>query len=233
MLNHGSAKVRHATWDTVRVSSSHYFSESPSSPAKPRDICVTLAGETYQVTTSSGVFSPEQLDRGTSVLLRQVPDPPAVGDILDIGCGWGPITLDAALRAPQTRVWGVDVNERSLALTKQNAERLGLTQVRVARPEDVPASMSFAEIRSNPPIRVGKQQLHELLETWLPRLVPGGAAYLVVAKHLGAESLQAWITKRFAETHEVDRYARDKGFHIIEVLARERESEETDSRDLD
>lgn len=136
------------------------------------------------------------------------------GPLLDIGCGWGPIALHAALTNPDREVWAIDVNERSLELTKQNAARLGLDNVRVASPDDVPPDVTFAEIRSNPPIRVGKEVLHGILETWLPKLSPGGSAFFVVAKHLGADSLQKWIGTTF-DTLEVERAARKKGFHVI------------------
>lgn len=137
--------------------------------------------------------------------------------ILDIGAGWGPIALDAALAHPGREVWAIDVNERSRELTARNAERLGLTNVRVAAPDDVPADLVFAEIRSNPPIRVGKEALHGILETWLPRLSPDGAAFLVVAKHLGADSLQRWIAETFPDL-AVDRASRKKGFHVIRAV---------------
>jgi 16S rRNA G1207 methylase RsmC len=170
------------------------------------------------VTTSAGVFSPEHLDRGTAVLLRALDDAgEGSGPILDIGCGWGPIALDAALRAPEREVWAIDVNERSRELTLQNAARLGLANVRVAAPDEVPQELRFAEIRSNPPIRVGKDALHGILRQWLPRLAEGGAAHLVVAKHLGADSLQRWIGAEFPEL-DVDRAARDKGFHVIRAI---------------
>lgn len=201
----------------------HYFSEAPAGAFLPREIEVVLAGAQRRVVTAGGVFSPEHLDRGTWVLLRSLPEPEAFealapeGPILDIGCGWGPIALAAALEHGEREVWAVDVNERSRELTRRNAERLGLANVRVAGPDDVPEALHFAEIRSNPPVRVGKPVLHGILRRWLPRLVPEGTAYLVVAKHLGADSLQRWIAAEFSEL-DVDRAFRDKGFHVIRAV---------------
>ncbi|MBP6686112.1 MAG: methyltransferase [Leucobacter sp.] len=200
----------------------HYFSESPAGDFTPREIEVTLAGSSHSVLTAGGVFSPEHLDQGTAILLDALPglsqlpaaEGQGAGPLLDIGSGWGPIALDAALGHPGREVWAIDVNERSRELTARNAERLGLANVRVAAPEDVPTDIMFAEIRSNPPIRVGKETLHGILSTWLPRLAPGATAYLVVAKHLGADSLQRWIGDTFTDL-TVDRAARKKGFHVI------------------
>lgn len=205
----------------------HYFSEAPSGEFAPRVISVELAGANRAVVTAGGVFSPDGIDRGTAVLLqalRATEDGPVDGTaadnsrILDIGCGWGAIALDAALSRPRSEVWAVDVNERARELTALNAKRLGLGNVRVAPPAEVPESLSFAEIRSNPPIRVGKAALHGILRQWLPRLAPGGSASLVVAKHLGAESLQRWIATEFGD-FDVARVHRDKGFHVIRVTA--------------
>jgi len=209
----------------------HYFSTAPSGDFTPREIEVELAGATRRLVTAGGVFSPEHLDEGTRLLLAVCDardtadvdtadvdeDRAAPQSILDIGCGWGPIALAAALRHPDATVWAVDVNERARELTAMNAARLGLTNVRVAAPDEVPADITFDAIRSNPPIRVGKQMLHDILERWLPRLTAKGSAQLVVAKHLGADSLQRWLSETFAEL-TVARIARDKGFHVLEAV---------------
>lgn len=202
-----------ACWNTRGVNQ-HYFSESPAGDFTAREIEVQLSGAPRTVITAGGVFSPEHLDRGTEILLRELPAASATGPILDIGCGWGPIALSAALDSPDREVWAVDVNERSRELTRRNATRLGLSNVHVTTPDEVPHDLVFAEIRSNPPIRVGKEALHGILHQWLPRLEPDGVAHLVVAKHLGADSLQRWIATEFPDL-DVTRVARDKGFHVI------------------
>ncbi|WP_298416609.1 methyltransferase [Brevibacterium sp.] len=200
--------------------SEHYFTESPSSEAKTRELRLELAGREVTVETVSGTFSPTRLDLGTSVLLRHLPEPPA-GDVLDLGCGWGPIALHTALEARdaevELRVWALDVNSRSLETTAVNARRLGLETVRTVTAEDIPAEVQFAAIRSNPPIRIGKEALHELLETWLPRLAPDGRADLVVSKNLGADSLQKWIAGMLGDGFEVVRTGSSKGFRVLTI----------------
>ncbi|PFG33490.1 class I SAM-dependent methyltransferase [Sanguibacter antarcticus] len=193
----------------------HYFTAAPASADERRRIRVRLDGEDREVETAGGIFSPGRIDLGTEVLLRSVAAPPD-GALLDLGCGWGPIALTQALQNPRATVWAVDVNERSLDLVRRNAEILGITTLCAVRPEDVPEDVQLAEIWSNPPIRVGKAVLHSMLETWLPRLAPGASAYLVVQRHLGADSLQRWIAERFPED-EVRRTASAKGFRVIQV----------------
>lgn len=194
----------------------HYFVSDPSLPEKRRRIGVELRGRPVDVVTAAGVFSPGDLDKGTAALLRTVPDPQGT-DLLDIGCGWGPITIALAQAAPEARVTAVDVNQRSLQLTAENARSLGLTGVEAALPQDVPEGRTFDTIWSNPPIRVGKDALHEILTTWLPRLNPGGTAWLVVQKNLGGDSLQRWLAQTLTADFRVERAATDKGFRIIAV----------------
>src|SRR3954469_24257231 len=150
-----------------------YFTPRPSGPAGRIVVPVRLAGREVEVVTAAGVFSGDRVDLGTRVLLREAPEPPASGDLLDLGCGWGAIALALGLLSPAASVWAVDVNERALELTGENARRLGTGNVRAVRPEDVPDDVRFDAIWSNPPIRIGKEALHQLLLTWLPRLRPG------------------------------------------------------------
>ena len=192
----------------------HYFTDSPAATdAERRPLDVTLAGREVTVETAGGTFSPTGLDKATAILLDTVPQPPSAADLLDIGCGWGPIALTLALRAPEATVWAVDVTERALDLTCRNAAALGLTNVRTARPDEVPAHLPFAAIWSNPPIRIGKPAVHDLLRTWLPRLAPGADAHLVIGKNLGADGYQRWISTELSLPTE--RVASSKGFRVL------------------
>ena len=200
------------------MASDHYFTAQPAGEAAFRTISVTLAGRKLSVTTAGGVFSPEHLDTGTRVLLERVPAPPAGGDLLDLGCGWGPIAISLALQSPNATVWAVDVNERALDLVRRNVARLGLTNVRAVLPDEVPSEVRFATIWSNPPIRVGKAELHALLESWLPRLDGDATAWLVVAKQLGGDSLQRWIADELG--FDVERAETSKGYRVLEARRR-------------
>jgi 16S rRNA G1207 methylase RsmC len=202
----------------------HYFTARPASADERRTLTVRLAGRDLTVETAGGVFSPGRLDLGTEVLLRSVPPAPSSGDLLDLGCGWGPVALTLALEAPSARVWAVDVNERALDLVRRNAERLGLTNVRAVTPDDVPDDVALATLWSNPPIRVGKDALHAMLLRWLPRLAAEADAYLVVQRNLGADSLQRWlagalgaVTPPGAGPLTVERAASAKGFRVLRV----------------
>ncbi len=194
----------------------HYFSAEPATEAERRRIRVRLEGGDVELTTARGVYSPDRLDPGTSVLLAGAPDPSRTGDLLDIGCGWGPIALTLALRSPRARVWGVDVNHRSIELARANAAALGLDNVSVGDPDDIPDDLRFRTIWSNPPIHVGKPALHGILEHWLPRLTDDGVAHLVVQKHLGSDSLQKWINQQNWKL-TCTRLSSAKAFRILEI----------------
>lgn len=176
-----------------RAVTQQYFAESPDARHRAGTVDLLVAGRTIRLRTDAGVFSADRLDPGTAVLLDTVPEPPRTGDLLDLGCGYGPIALTMALKAPDATVWAVDVNERARELTRANAEAAGCRNVKVGHPDDVPGDLRFAAIWSNPPIRIGKEQLHDLLRHWLERL--DGDGYLVVQKHLGSDSLQRWLTE--------------------------------------
>lgn len=171
----------------------HYFSRHPRAVHRHGAVQLVLPDVSVQLVTDSGVFSARRLDPGTRVLLETAPGPPASGNVLDLGCGYGPIAVVLAARSPGAAVWAVDVNARALELCSQNAARAGLRNVRCLAPDEVEPQVRFQAIYSNPPIRIGKQALYSLLTGWLRRLAPGGAAYLVAHRHLGADSLHKWL----------------------------------------
>ncbi|HRD62695.1 MAG TPA: methyltransferase [Nocardioides sp.] len=192
----------------------HYFSADPSVPFRRTSVAATVWGHELELASGSGVFAQGRVDIGTAVLFRET-DPPAGGRILDLGCGYGVIGLAIAAAAGDAVVTGVDVNERALLLANENAATLGLAdRFSATTPSGVPADATFDELWSNPPIRIGKAALHELLLTWLPRLVPGGRAVLVVGKNLGADSLQRWLGE---QGYQTERIASAKGFRVLQT----------------
>ncbi|WP_426183592.1 class I SAM-dependent methyltransferase [Microbacterium sp. TWP3-1-2b2] len=199
------------------MGSDHYFTAAPASAENLRTIRVTLAGRELEVTTAGGVFSPDRVDAGTAVLFASMPPLPPSGHFLDLGSGWGPISITMALASPHATVWAVDVNERALDLVRRNAEALGITNINAVLPDDVPDDVVFRTIRSNPPIRVGKNVLHDMLERWIPRLDERSDAWLVVQRNLGADSLQRWLGAAFHPGYSVFRTATGKGYRILKV----------------
>ncbi|MCG5214785.1 methyltransferase [Streptosporangium sp. KLBMP 9127] len=195
----------------------HYFQERPEAESRPGTVTLVLPDLHLRLRTDSGMFSPERVDQGTRVLLESVPPPPAEGDLLDLGCGYGPIALTMATRAPRATVWAVDVNRRSLELCEANARTAALDKVRSVHVDEVPPEIRFRAIWSNPAIRIGKPALHEMLTRWLSRLTPDGTAYLVVQKHLGSDSLQRWLTDQGWPT---TRAASRSSYRILKVEAR-------------
>ena len=207
---------------------SHYFSTGDTGntpPSRPRSTQVTVDGRTLVCTTDSGVFATAGLDQGTGVLLDRGARPASgARDLLDVGCGWGPVALALAVRAPGATVWAVDTNRRAVALCAANAEANGLGNVRaVAVDPDTPLGGLDAAagkhvrvdgVWSNPPVRIGKKALHALLLGVLGRIRPGGQAHLVVHKHLGSDSLAAWLD---AQGYSTTRRASRFGYRLLDV----------------
>jgi 16S rRNA (guanine1207-N2)-methyltransferase len=195
----------------------HYFSADPTVTFRREPVAARVWGHDLDLVSGSGVFARGRVDAGTAVLFRET-DPPArdgVRRVLDLGSGWGVIGLAVATAVPSVEVTCVDVNERALLLVRENAAALGLAdRVTAALPAEVDPAATYDEIWSNPPIRVGKEALHELLLTWLPRLAPGGRAVMVVGKNLGADSLQRWLGEQGWPT---TRLASAKGFRVLET----------------
>lgn len=195
-------------------SDEHYFSADPAVAFERIPVEAEVWGRTLHLTSGSGVFAKGRLDVGTAILFRET-EPPAPGRILDLGCGYGVIGLAIAAAVPGAEVTAVDVNERAVLLANENAAALGVTdRYRAAVPGTVDPAATYDEIWSNPPIRIGKEALHELLLTWLPRLRPGGRAVLVVGKNLGADSLQRWLGE---QGYPTTRLGSAKGFRVLET----------------
>jgi 16S rRNA (guanine1207-N2)-methyltransferase len=194
--------------------SSQYFAEQPAAAHRPGSVHVVLPDLHLTLATDSGVFSPERVDPGTRLLLDTAPPPPPGGDLLDLGCGYGPLALVLALRSPGARVWAVDVNRRALDLCRGNVADAGARNISCLPPDDPALPASFSLIWSNPPIRIGKAALHDLLAGWLGRLTDGGAAYLVVQRNLGSDSLQRWLGD---QGWTASRFAARAGYRVLEV----------------
>ena len=199
------------------VDDAHYFDDDPTVASAPVVIDVTLPDTAFVMETDRGVFSRGHVDSGTNLLLRADLPLASTGHLLDLGAGAGPIALAMALRSPQATVWAVDVNSRARELCLRNARRNGIANMRVAAPGDVPPAIRFATIWSNPPVRIGKPAMRGLLLEWLARLDEGGTAYLVVQKHLGADSLQRWLQ---LEGFSTQRTASKTGFRLLAITPR-------------
>ncbi|HEV3101899.1 MAG TPA: methyltransferase [Candidatus Dormibacteraeota bacterium] len=201
---------------TMSIPKSHYFEARPAVPSRPHLVRLKTGGIDLQLQADRGVFGFRGVDLGTLMLLKEAPPPPGQGVLLDLGSGYGPIAIALARRSPQAKVWAVEVNERALELTRVNAVTAGSTNIETSLPEQVPDDLRFDAIYSNPPVRVGKQPLHQLLMQWLPRLKAGAAAYLVVQRNLGADSLQKWLNE---QGFQAARLKSKKGYRILEVKA--------------
>lgn len=191
-----------------------YFATSPSTRSRRREVRLTNRFLDVALVTDRGVFSADRVDLGTRVLLDVAPVPPDTGTFVDLGCGYGPIALSLAAASPAARVVAVDTNERARALTAENAERAGLANVEVLGADEWTEGTAVDLLWSNPPIRIGKRALRELLTTWLSRLAPAGSGLVVVQRNLGADSLQTWLD---AEGWKTDRVASKKGYRVLRI----------------
>ncbi len=194
----------------------HYFADDPGASSQRREVVLHLPDGQLALTTDRGVFSADEVDVGTRYLLLDAPMPPIDRPVTvaDVGCGYGPIALTLARRCPQARVIAVDVNRRARQLCRDNAVRATLGNVVVAGPDEVDPAERLDAFYANPPIRIGKAALHQLLTSWLERLHPDGYAVLVVHKHLGSDSLQAWLEQ---SGYRAVRLGSRLGYRLLEV----------------
>jgi len=204
------------------VSDEQYFAERPTVASQELSFKVGLPDGTMHLTTDRGVFSHGALDTGTRVLILKAPplDPARTGpgsNLLDLGCGVGPIAITLARRAPSATVWAIDVNNRALHLTRENARANKVTNIQTCTPDQIDPTIRFELIWSNPPIHIGKAAMHEMLLLWLSRLTPTGQAVMVVQKHLGSDSLLEWLNR---EGFPTERVSSAKGYRLLRIRPR-------------
>ena len=198
----------------LAVSDNHYFNKDPKSASNLQQVDIELGGKQLRLSTDSGVFSSSGLDKGTQILLRHSEQAIEAGKILDLGAGWGPISIELAIIRPQAEILAVEINNRAIELLEKNVASASLANVQNTSLANIPDN-SVDQIWSNPPIRIGKQNLHNLLIEAFAKLKDGGRAYLVVQKHLGSDSLANWIEKELG--HLVERIDNSKGFRVFRV----------------
>lgn len=201
------------------MSDGQYFTTQPQvasvAHSKQQHVAVVrVANRDIAVGTDRGVFSRKGIDQGTMVLLESAARPPSTGTFLDLGCGAGPIALALAAYSPNATVYAIDINERAQALTAANAQQNGMSNVTACSPLDIADHIRFDVIWSNPPIRIGKQELHALLLTWLSRLTATGEAWLVINRNLGSDSLAVWLIE---QGYLVERLTSKRGFRVLRV----------------
>ena len=190
----------------------HYYTRNPASESRPVDCEYVYRGIPLAFRTDAGVFSKGEVDDGTDLLLKSLPEE-MTGDILDLGCGWGVIGICMARRWPDTRVTMADVNLRALELARGNAER-NRAEVCCLESDGMKAlkDRRFDAVITNPPIRAGKQVIYRMFADAEECLRPGGSLILVIRKQQGAESCLRYLQTLFPK---VEKTAKSGGFWVL------------------
>jgi len=193
----------------------HYYSQQPEAESNRKSWTFTLRGNSFHFQSDRGVFSKNEVDFGSRLLIETFTKPDQKGDLLDVGCGYGPIGISLAKEFKDLTVDMIDVNERAVELAKVNAEANGVKNVRIIASnlfENVDPSKKYAAVLTNPPIRAGKKVVHEIFEKSFESLLPGGELWIVIQKKQGAPSAIAKLDEMFKEVVTVKK---DKGYFII------------------
>ncbi len=197
--------------------SEHYYSEKPSVKSNKQTWSFRLRNKDFMFTSDSGVFSKKEVDFGSRLLIDSFEEPEVEGGILDIGCGYGPIGLSLASDFKDRIIHMIDVNERAVELSNENAEQNGITNVKIYQSDlfsNVDSAQTFASILTNPPIRAGKKVVHAIFEKSAEHLKASGELWIVIQKKQGAPSAIEKLEELFDEVSVVQK---KKGYYIIKA----------------
>ncbi|MDQ0485041.1 class I SAM-dependent methyltransferase [Guptibacillus hwajinpoensis] len=195
----------------------HYYTKNPSVKSDRNRIAEELRGSRFQFTTDSGVFSKKEVDFGSKLLIETFEEPEIEGDIVDVGCGYGPIGISLASEFSNRRFYLLDVNERATELAMNNAIKNGVNNLSVMASDKLSAvkDKTFASVVTNPPIRAGKQVVHGILEEAHHVLEKGGTLWVVIQKKQGAPSAINKLEEMF---QHVDTVVKKKGYYILKAV---------------
>lgn len=194
----------------------HYYSKKPTVSSQIQTIHTSLRGIAFTFQTDAGVFSKTEVDFGSRVLISAM-ELPKGARILDVGCGYGPIGLTAAKLCPDGHVTMIDINERAVELAEQNAKNNHISNVTILQSNlfEHVRNQQFDVILTNPPIRAGKQVVHQIFSDSYDCLKPGGSLWVVIQKKQGAPSAYAKLEQVFGQVYEV---TKEKGYRIYQAI---------------
>ena len=192
----------------------HYYTASPESAHEARSFRTVFAGRTLAFDTDAGVFSKQHVDPGSELLCKALPEDIA-GRVLDMGCGWGAMTIMTLARFPKCEVTMADVNERALALAVSNVKKNFMTAEAVLSDGFEKITGEYDVVITNPPIRAGKAVIYKMFEDAKAHLAPGGRLYLVIRKQQGSPSALKFLGELYAQAEVIER---DGGYWIIECV---------------
>jgi len=196
--------------------SEHYYSRTPNAESNPKFWDYQLRKHSFRFKTDNGVFSKNEVDFGSRLLIEAFEMPEVSGPILDVGCGYGPIGLSIAKENPDCLVHMVDVNERAIQLANENAQLNGIGNIAIYESDRLlnVKENGFAAILTNPPIRAGKQIVHDIFEQSADHLISHGELWVVIQKKQGAPSAIDKLTELFSQVETVDK---SKGYFVIKA----------------
>lgn len=194
----------------------HYYTNQPSTTHDRKIWDAQLRGQKFRFISDAGVFAKGGVDYGSRVLIEAM-DIPEAAQVLDVGCGYGPIGLTAARLAGRGHVTMIDVNQRAVELAKENAANNKVANVTIVESDLFAAlgEQQFDVILTNPPIRAGKEVVHAIFEGAYDRLREGGALWIVIQKKQGAPSAKQKLESLFAQVEEV---TKDKGYRVYRAV---------------